>query len=400
MPCGRIAVVGGGVGGVAAAWAARRLGCDVRLYHFAAGATELGCGAADFAAWAPAPFFDGGSQEVAGPLPDEVGEFLDALGYWRWGFSHVATPAGIVRSCLARDPALLDLDACRGGLIAVANVERDDWDAAGLARTLNESAWARNTGTRFCPDPVAALREGYERRIAPADFAALHDDEERRGRLTTALRAWRQGAGDRAGLLLGPWLGLEARTLRELRESVDCGLGECTSSPGGPSGLRFARTRQRLLSEAGVELHNERVVEVCRASGAWRVTSVIEANEGEAAAQASDVFSAVVLALGGFVSGGIEFAPRQERAAAFRLNLAAPVALGFHGEALEQVSSTYGFDPATARGAWLERAGVIADETGRLGAAGLLAAGDVVASRPRTVLEAIRAGITAARSIG
>jgi glycerol-3-phosphate dehydrogenase subunit B len=43
----------------------------------------------------------------------------------------------------------------------------------------------------------------------------------------------------------------------------------------------------------------------------------------------------------------------------------------------------------------LERVGILADDVRVAGAPGLLVAGDVVAARPRTVLEAVRAGVRA-----
>jgi len=57
-----------------------------------------------------------------------------------------------------------------------------------LARTLAASAWAVRTQTRFSAVPLRILRTGHERRIAPYDLAALHDDPARRSALAEALK--------------------------------------------------------------------------------------------------------------------------------------------------------------------------------------------------------------------
>lgn len=403
----RWAVVGGGVAGLAAAWAARQRGFEVVLYHTTAGATELASGVADLTPWSSAPAFadpiepsfERADDLPGGVLTDQEKAFLRELDYWTSGPACVATSAGVIRPCLARDPAVLDLNPLAGTCIGVAVTERDDFDGEMLARSLDSSAWASRTGSRFRPVPVPWLRERAERRIPSADFAALHDAPERRAWLTEHLGGEGGLPPECGALLVGPWLGLERNSLEELRRSTRTFLGETTSPPGAASGLRFARARDRLLAGSAVEVRNARVEQVAPAAAAWQVTSVSQRKQAPAARQ-MDTFGRVVLALGGLVSGGVRFTPRQELGAAFRLAVEAPVLFAIDGEPLEQVSSTYGFDPTTAQGAWIERAGLLADAAGRLGQPGLYAAGDVVAGAPRTVLQAVRSGIATVLATG
>jgi glycerol-3-phosphate dehydrogenase subunit B len=114
---------------------------------------------------------------------------------------------------------------------------------------------------------------------------------------------------------------------------------------------------------------------------------------------------AVVLALGGVAAGGVLYTPPDAAAAAggrvpFALSLDAEVTLSAGGPArMDIVASTHGPEldawawPAGDRPGALEAVGVRCDE-GRA-APGVFAAGDVVAGRPRTVLEAAASGVVA-----
>jgi hypothetical protein len=336
------------------------------------------------------------ARGVPQELSREEAAFLDALDYWFVEPSQVATGSGVVRPCVARDPALLDLAPLAGTTVAIADLERDDWDARLLAGTLSSSPWAARTGTRFRPAPLGLLEKSYERRIVSADFAALHDAPERRIRLIEKLQDFRRDAGaDCSALLLGPWLGIERDTVREVTRAVEMPVGECTSLPGGPSGLRFARARDRLLAQLSVQVRRQRVGQVVPTSAGWQVIPEGTDSGRDQRAAGSSEFPFVIVAVGGLAGGGLEFAPRQGSGAPFRLRPELPVVFSFGDEPLEQVSSTYGFDPLTARGAWIEKVGVLADAEGRAGPAGLWFAGDLVAGAPRTVLAGVRSALAA-----
>jgi len=127
----------------------------------------------------------------------------------------------------------------------------------------------------------------------------------------------------------------------------------------------------------------------------------------------------VVLAAGGLLGGGLEYAPSEAMLAAalprgarapLRATLDGPLTLGAHGRPLEAPGSLFGLAPEQI--AWpfapdglLSRAGVLVGDDGRCATApqGLFAAGEIVADAPRTWLIALVggavAGAAAARSI-
>ncbi len=116
-------------------------------------------------------------------------------------------------------------------------------------------------------------------------------------------------------------------------------------------------------------------------------------------------FSAVVLALGGVAAGGVELTADPQRGRnGFKLGLEAPARLSLDGDVADQASSLYGPDfEATGFGP-LERVGVELTSEGWVrsdaGAeVGLVAAGDCVAARPRTLLEAVNSGCAAAKTV-
>src|SRR5688572_10952938 len=196
----KVLVIGAGIAGTAAAFQARLRGAEVRLLHDRAGASELYSGALDSVPW---------TRRGRTSLSPAAEHFLEELGLWSTARDmRIATGAGVVRPAQGADRALLNLTPLGGMTVAVANAERDDWDARLLVRSLCESGWARTTGTRFESVDVPLLRHGYERRIALHDFAALHDNAERRRWLCEQLEA----AARPDAWLLGPWLGVDPGT--------------------------------------------------------------------------------------------------------------------------------------------------------------------------------------------
>jgi anaerobic glycerol-3-phosphate dehydrogenase len=366
-----VLVIGAGLAGLGAAWAAARVGARVTVVHAGAGASALYSGIAD------------------GPTPSaDTLELSLRLGLQLAGAPRaVATREGVVRSAMGRDRALLDLEALAGRRIAVAEANRDDWDARLLANSFATSAWARRTRTEFVAVPIAGLGEGPERRIAPYDFARCFDDPTRLLTLAEALRAAEPEA---AGWLLGPWLGIETEAASRLAAQLSRPVGETSSAPGGAAGARFDLRRDEILRELGVSVERARVHAVVAAADSVFV-ELDDHRQLEA--------RAVVLALGGVAAGGVVLRPEANSGKLrFQLSLSAPAALRLDGEMVDAGSSPWG--PSFQRvglGA-LERVGVRADAVGRVsGANRCFACGDVVAGRPRTVLEALNAGIVAGR---
>jgi glycerol-3-phosphate dehydrogenase subunit B len=178
-------------------------------------------------------------------------------------------------------------------------------------------------------------------------------------------------------------------------------VGETTSHVGGAAGARFERARDALFGGSSVEVSHGRVSAVEVEGERWLVRfdddgETKKGRDGELEA------GAVVLATGGVAAGGIAFVWDPERGAhGFRLPFSAPVALALDGEPGDSGGSLYGASLETRGLGVLERVGIHAAPTGApLGESrpGLFVAGDAAAARPRTVLEAVRSGIRAARA--
>lgn len=363
----RVVVIGAGFAGTAAAYAAAQAGARVELVHAVAGASSLYSGAVDGEA-----------------VPSEaVRALAERLSVWSLGSRFIASAAGVVRRAWGADAALLKLDPLAGKRIAVADVDRDEWQADLLARGYSDSEWARRTQTVFEAVPVNLLQHTSERRICAYDFAKLHDDPRRRSWACDNLK--RRGAGVDAWLF-GPWLGVHSAAAPAMSARLSCPVGETTSPPGGPAGARFEAARDSLLGQLGVQVRVATVQGVYRAGAGWNVSGPECELEAEA----------VVLALGGVAAGGIRL--RGEGAGAnhgFELSLQAPVSLQLDGDDVAHAASLRGFDFVSLGHAALERVGVAARRTRVRGQPGLFAAGDVVSGGQRTVLGALEQGIVA-----
>lgn len=388
-----VVVVGGGVAGTAAALAAARGGARVVLLDGGTGSSTLATGAIDDAPWTHAP-------SPPDPIAASSRALLDALAAYAVpdAGARIATTAGVLRPARGHDLALLDLAPLADRRVGVVRCERAEWDATALVR-----AW----GDGFTPLDATVLRHVDERLLPAADFAARHDDEARLAWLAERLRdAVTRAGGGLDALLLPPSLGVETARARALSLLVGLPCGEAAALPGGPSGLRFERARDRALATAGVTHTTGRATGVECHADRWHV-----ARAGQAALEAA----AVVLAAGGFVGGGLAYSPGEAAPAGvlppasrapFRLGVDVRAAkVGARGRPLELPGSLFGMPPESL--AWplaadptMERVGVLVDGDGRA-APGLYAAGEIVADVPRTWLRALesgaRAGAAAAR---
>lgn len=403
----RVTVVGAGAAGLAAVWAAARRGAEIRLFDAGVGASGLGGGAVDDQPWEQVAR---AAQVLmhspaAGPLPPSVRLFATELDLWRLGdqgnpLVRLATEAGRVRLARGCDRALLDLSRLPAGArVLLPRASRSEWDADALARALGADAYADSRRLSFVPVDARILEYVGEDRIAAAELASRHDDPARLGWLGERLREMLARHGHADAVLLGPWLGADRPRSGALSELAGVRVGEILGGVGSAAGLRFEAARLRMLSSVGVTL------EPCRATAVRRVEDGFEVALDGAEPAASD---AVVLALGGLVSGGVRFDPPEQSAGldmaaaarcSFQLSLSAPVRLQVDGRALDVGSSING--PALDQLAWpsdadpgyLELVGVACD--GEQCGERLFAAGDVVADRPRTLLQAVHSGIRA-----
>ncbi|MEI9936723.1 MAG: hypothetical protein WDO69_05820 [Pseudomonadota bacterium] len=378
----KVAIIGAGIAGAAAAFEVFRQGGRATVFHDLTGSSGLYSGALDYEPW--------DQPAEASALAGELTEFSQQLGAWELGASarRVATLEGNVRPARGSASALLDLERCAGKRVAVVDLERDDWDAPLLAKSFASSAWAIQTHTQFFAAPARVLQKGFERRISGYDFAALHDPSERAQALQMALR---ESGVNADAWLFGPWLGIERPLAQELSAALAVPVGETTSAPGGAAGARFEQARDRLLA---------RIADVERA----RLTSIERAGNGyrlRLHERAPAEFPIVVLATGGVAAGGVALERSFERrgGTGFRLSFAGPVPLELDAEVVEGVSSLSSVDFAERGLGALLKVGIATQLDGSVrNNPGIFAAGDAIAGRPRTALIAAHSGLEAARA--
>jgi hypothetical protein len=393
-------VVGAGIAGTAAALTAARAGATVSLVASGSGASRLASGALDREPW--------DAESPGAPLGEMECEVLHALGGFvvPKGGALVATVAGILRPALAIDASLLDLAPLHDGEVLLPSALLPSWDAEALARAYSEAPEAIARRLTFVARPVTLVHELAEHELPDADMAVLHDEPERLAWLAARLAA-AIGGNKPIAILLPPWLGVEQSRAKTLTAQLSLPCGETVTGLAGPSGLRFERARDRALAAAGVERSSGRVVGLTCEEGSW--SAKLESGE------TLGPVDAVVLAVGGLVGGGLDYCPSGAVLATelppapgplLRATIDAPLVVGMRGLPLETPASLFGAAPESH--AWpfvedsvLEHAGVLADRDGRVRGApsGLFAAGDFVADRARTWLEALsvgtRAGATA-----
>ena len=395
-----VVVVGWGVAGTAAALAARESGAEVTIIDGGTGASTLAPGALDLAPWESAR--RAGVEDVELAARDVL-DALDAFAV-RPSPALLATTAGIVRPARGADRALLDLASLPPGVVVVPRADHAGWDASALARSWSHARAARERGLEFRAVDAQITRMLDERLLVDADLAARHDDPARVAWLAERLiGAVREGVPVVA-VIVPPWLGVERAESAALSLAVGVPCGEALGMPAGPSGLRFERARARALAAREITTHRGRVTQIAHA-GTWHLSF-----------ESGDSMSAdrVVLATGGLIGGGIAYTPSAailsgalppHPRATFSSGVVGPLTLGAHGHALGLPGSLFGETPESlawpfTRDPMLERIGVLASADGRVASspAGLFAAGDVLADRPRTWLAALTSGARAGRA--
>jgi len=378
----KVAIIGAGIAGAAAAFEIARQGGRASVFHDRTGSSGLYSGALDFEPWDRAEHSD--------VLAPELRDFSKLLGAWELFVTprRVATLEGNVRPTRGSDRALLDLDRCAGKRVAIVDFERDDWDAPLLAKSFANSAWAVSTQTKFFAASAAILQKGFERRISGYDFAALHDAPERAQALQKALL---ESGVHADAWLFGPWLGIERPLAQELSAALGVPVGETTSAPGGAAGARFENLRDRLLARIA-DVTRGHLNRIEREGNGYRL---------HVRDRAPEPFSIVVLATGGVAAGGVALERSFERrgGTGFRLSFAAPVALELDSEVVEGVSSLASVDFVERGLGALLKVGIATKADGSaLDNPGIFVAGDAIAGRPRTALMAAHSGFEAARS--
>jgi len=403
-----VVVVGGGVAGTSAALAASAAGASVTLLAGGPGASVLAGGAMDLAPWEDIKTVRD-EAALTEPAVSRVLHDLSELVRVESTAAVVVTLDGILRPTRAVQAGLLDLAPLAAGLVLVPRAEHPGWDAAAAAPACNDTTLAHARGLEFVAVDATLTRLVDERFLVHAELAARHDEPARlewlAARVKDALA--RYVASRVVAVVVPPWLGVIRARADELSKAVGLPCGEPLLGPGGPAGLRFEHARDRALARRKITVAAGHAKEIAKDGDGWSVTL----ERGETLTGAC-----VVLATGGLVGGGLTYAPSASvlagelppRArASFASTVEAPVSIGAGGRAIGIPGSLFGESPEAL--AWpfasgaplLERAGVLASSSGHV-EGGLYAAGDVVADRPRTWLDALaqgaRAGATAARS--
>lgn len=445
----RVLVIGGGIAGTAAAWAAsrrkgpqsagdgspkssgdpgvpssRRAGprhrpVAVNVVSAGAGASALASGAVDDIPWeevARAARIQG-AEPHAKAIDAEVLAFAEDLGVWRLVAEGappalLATAAGRVRPARGHDRALLDLRTLTEGTVAVPRFDRAGWDADALAASWNAEPRARAQGLRFVPIDATLMRYDGEHRLSDLDLASRHDDERRLSWLAERLRdALARTAIHPVAVLLGPWLGTSAPRASALEKMLGIRAGEALAGAGGPAGMRFVFARDRLFERSGIAQTMGRVEDVrLDDDDEGRPSIGIEGEDGVR------FVDRMVVACGGLLGGGIVYDPPDRHAGTdmpdkrhppFRMSFDVTArdedempCFGVGGRRIGILGSMFG--PVLDASAWpkvakpgvLEAVGWMCDDAGRAGPH-VLAAGDVVADRPRTALIAACSGIRA-----
>ena len=401
-----IVVVGAGVAGTAAAWAAGTR-AKVTLIDGGAGASSFMSGALDLEPWEDQLDFADGAPPAA------LTSFVRALGIWSLGparpgpggFASLATLGGRVREAIGRDRALLDLTDMRGRTVLVPRADRAGWDADALAHAWLADA-PPDLGLSFRAVGGAILRYEEETRISDAELATRHDDPARIAWLADRLRPAITLAGAPAAILLGPWLGSAASQADALSRLLGVPCGEALSGTAGTAGLRFEAARERVLGNRASILR-ARVESVGVSGKSPGAGFTVTLQDGPRPLTAD----AVILALGGLAGGGIVYrppeygagadGPRKGRASfALSLDLADAILNGngfrlgssMHGPVLEDVAW-----PERGRQGALETVGISHDD-GVL-SPGVCLAGDVRRGAARTVLQAALSGLSAAATL-
>lgn len=359
-----VVVVGSGAAGTAAALAARAAGARVTMVRGKTGATSLGCGAIDDA-------LDDATRTVVGAL--ELFSLVRAT---------LPTSAGTLRAVHGSDLSLANLDASKGAVL-VARVAHASWDASSLA-----AAFAEHDTRGFVARDVGLVAHTNERAMNHIELAALHDEPARLALAAERIKNALAQGGTFGSVLLPPWLGISAPRAAALSALVGVPCGEVLVPFDGPAGPRFERARDRCLQNATIEARAGRVKRVASNDAGC----TIETHDDTLAADA------VILATGGVLAGGIEYAPD----APFRLSYDAPVVLGAHGRALVVPGSVFGLAPESltwphANPPLLESVGVLVD--GRLRARErVFVCGDALEGLPRTLSSAFSTGTVAGQA--
>ena len=354
-----VVIVGDGIAGLAAAFGARSRGQAVQVLSRGNAGSTMYSGALDYGQSTRRDNLDGAADTIE-PMR---ASFISELGLWKTASDavHVASMWGVIRPSIGCDKRLLDLSVLRDACVIVPAVNRRDWDAGRLASQWSCHAQAPAHRISFEPVEATLFRDPSMADASDADVACAIDREDDYEYFKHGLREALNRAGRADAVLVGPWLGLRSNAADRLTCELGIAVGETLTLLGGSAGARFELAAQALLAKLDVETKCCDVKQVEATDDGW--IAMVASLDDPAGELEKVRGSALVLACGGFVSGGLQLASCHgsgvvdgERRTAFSLSLSAPVELSVAGPIAApiagQVSSPFGL--AGERFAWPE----------------------------------------------
>ena len=328
----RVAVIGGGLAGAAAAVRAAEAGADVVMINAGGGATMMSSGAIDVAGDTCAP---SGRPELSGreveanlsaimasqthhPYTVLAGDPKDVLDDVKETLFALFPDGGDVKfegdgdknlACYSTLGTLKLTCFCPAGTagpekegmerpLALSFARLLDFDPAAWAKVAAENAERLGIAINPCHDTV---RLGLDiDRQAPAISAEIKDA---RGELLEAIKSALKEHSDATALVLPPVLPLEARDeiMSELSEAISIPVYELLGMPPSVHGLGFGASLRKKLDSLGIEFVRERATGFAESDE--RVAAVTTAHGRQIDADA------FVLATGKFLGGGIDKDP-------------------------------------------------------------------------------------------
>lgn len=398
-----VVVIGDGVAGVAAAFAAARAGAKVLVVSRGNGATTLSSGAVDRFPW-------DALRENQALIDADERSFLDAMGLWQVADEPVrlATLWGAMRSAVGRDRALLDISPYQKARILVPRVDRPGWDADLLAVSWSEQPWSHTRDVAFVPIDASLVQEDPFLYATDAEFAMSLDDAGVFERFADRLSNAVEGAGRGDAVLLGPWLGVRLDVASLLAQRLSMQVGETLCLLGGTTGARFEFAAGKMMDDNGVERRCDWVKEIRATREGWEAHC---RDDGQSVS-----CKAVVVACGSFVGGGVvltsaeqaemcEVPPRPTTP--FSLSFESPLCLAVDGHVNHFVASLQGLNlerlawPRSPQERWiLDRVNVFHDGAQALDAVGspirgVFVGGEVAYDHAQAMLSSIATGLRA-----
>jgi hypothetical protein len=386
-----VIVIGAGVAGAAAVFAAVTRGRPCVWIHRGVGASATSSGALD---WDPV----GSSVEVpwaSDSQPVALNPELERFGREVFGWQlpsqgvRVATPLGQVRAARGADLGVLNLDSLGQGELAVLDPGKAGWDAERICAALNQSEWI--TAKKLHAVPLKLADVGVVPDAPDVLFArGLNAAQNFVPELVSALGRLREQRAVSA-VLAGPWLfpdNASALALRSVFAEFGVALGETLSPPYGIAGQRFEAVRTQFGAEhAELEMVAARATRVERIVTGYRVD--VTQPQAATAVRTHWLAESCVLALGGVSSGALQLDTGHRLR--LGLDLEPPEPWIHRGRPWLQPASQTGLDLiAFGMDALLELGLPRAMHRGAL-----RAVGDLVADEPRSVLRAAQSGLDA-----